>query len=200
MNADATDFEASLAAKSDQINNTDLVSGAMTITITKLGINNAEAQKWNMTLAETDKFYRPCLGMRRVIAALWGKPPYTGRKLTIYRDPDVRYGAETPGGIRISHMSHIDGNKTMTVPVSRGKVKEYTIRPLAAEVVTLPQAEPDNALELAQAAARKGKAAFAAWWKSDEGRACRKTAEANIEDLKAMVDAADATDDDGPPM
>ena len=69
------DFEASLAAKSVQINNADRTSGPMTITIAKLKISNSEAQKWTMALEGQDRVYRPCLGMRRMIAAMWGKPP-----------------------------------------------------------------------------------------------------------------------------
>ena len=194
------DFEASLAAKSDQINNADLTSGPMTITIAKLKISNSEAQKWTMVLDGQDKVYRPCLGMRRIIAEIWGKPPYSGRRLTIYRDPDVRYGSDITGGIRISHMSHIDGEKKVTVPVSRGKVKQYAIRPLQSQQ-SAPPAEPENALALCEAAARRGTAAFREWWGSDEGRACRSTAQANLDRLKAIAAEVDAPiDEDGPPM
>ena len=194
------DFEASLAAKSDQVNNADLSSGPMTINITKIKITNSEQQKWSISFAGSEKFYRPCLGMRRLIAEIWGKPPYSGRSMTIYRDPDVRYGSDIMGGIRISHMSNIDGPKKVTVPVSRGKVKTYHIQPLT--IASAPTA-PDNALDLCEAAARRGTDAFRAWWGSDEGKACRAVAQANIEALKAMASAADTapeSTDEEPPM
>ena len=197
---DQEEFLQSLAAKSDQINNLDLVSGPVKVTIAGLSIKNADAQKWTMRLESNDKVYRPSLGMRRVIAEVWKLPPYNGKSLTLYRDPDVKFGADTTGGIRISHMSHIDREIEVTVQVSKGRFKTYRICPLAAA----PEApkEPENALELAQAAADKGVDAFREWWTSEQGKSCRATAQANIDALKKRAADADAPPpgDDAPPM
>jgi len=203
------EFAASLAAKSDQINAADLIGGPTTIKITKMKVTNADAagQKWHISFEGSDKLYKPCLGMRRAIGDLWGKPPYTGRRLTLYRDPEVVYGKDQLGGIRISHASHIDGVKRVTVPVARNKVKTFTISPLPDEhtappAVTTPQ-PPANAYELAEAAASKGTDAFRAWWASDEGRLCRGVASEHMDALKSIAAKADAAavgQDDGPPM
>jgi hypothetical protein len=50
--------------------------------------------------------------------------------VTLYLDPTVRFGKETTGGIRISHLSHIDGPKKLALTVSRGKKAAYTVEPL----------------------------------------------------------------------
>ena len=196
------DFAKSLEAKSDQINNTDLSGAPQTIKITRINVNMREDQPVSIGFDGSEKVYRPCKGMRRAMAEIWGADPgaFIGRSLTLYRDPDVRFGADTTGGTRISHATHIDGPKKVTVPVSRGKVKTYTIQPLTIASATQT---PDNALALCEAAAGRGTDAFRAWWGSDEGKACRSVAQANIEALKSMASAADPEPDQGddePPM
>ena len=153
------DFAKSLEAKSDQINNTDLSGAPQTIKITRINVNMREDQPVSISFEGSDKVYRPCKGMRRAMAEIWGADPgaFIGRSLTPYRDPDVRFGADTTGGTRISHATHIDGPKKVTVPVSRGKVKTYHIQPLT--VASAPTA-PDNALALCEAAAGRGTDAF----------------------------------------
>ena len=194
------DFAASLEAKSDQINASDLTGGSQTIKITRINVNMRDDQPVSISYEGSDKVYRPCKGMRRVIAQVWGADPavYPGRSLTVYRDPDVRFGKDILGGTRISHMSHIEGDKKSTVPVSRGKVKTYTIKPLQVDQARQP---PENALELAQEAARGGVENFRAWYASDEGKMCRPVAQANMDQLKSLASEAEApVDEDGPPM
>jgi hypothetical protein len=190
--SDHDGFAESLMAKSDQINAADLVGGPITIKIAGLTVKNSEAQKWTMRLDGNEKFYRPCLGMRRLIAQIWGEPQnYAGRSMTIYRDPDVKYSAKEVGGIRISHMSHIDGQQKISVPISRAAQKEYLVRPLTV-AAPAPIETPDAAYALARAAAANGKAAFTTWWQSDEGRACRQAVQPIMPELQAAVAAADA--------
>ena len=195
------DFAKTLEAKSDQVNNTDLVGSPLTINITGIKVNTRDDQPVSIAFEGSPKVYRPCKGMRRLIAAFWGDNPQTWvrRSVTLYRDPDVRFGADIMGGIRISAMSHIDREKKMVIPVSRGKVKEYTVKPPASQ--SQPPSEPENALALCEAAAKQGTDAFREWWGSAEGKTCRATAQANIASLKAMAEAADGpVDEDGPPM
>ena len=191
------DFAKTLEAKSDQVNNTDLVGSPLTIKITGVKVNTKEDQPVSISFEGSQKVYRPCKGMRRLTSAFWGVDPgsWVGRSMTLYRDPDVRFGSDVMGGIRISHMSHIDREKKMVIPVSRGKVKEYTVKPLTTAA---PASEPDNALQLAETAARNGTEAFRAWWSSDEGKSCRVTAQANIDRLKQLAAEADGPSDDAP--
>ena len=188
-------FAESLMAKSDQINAADLMGGPITIKIAGLKVKNSEVQKWTMRLEGNDKFFRPCLGMRRLIAQIWGEPQnYAGRSMTIYRDPDVKYSAKEVGGIRISHMSNMDGQQKISVPISRTAQKEYLVRPLT---VAAPAPEPtppamvENALAMAQDAAKGGTSAFTAWWQSEVGRACRPTVKPKLHELQATAERAD---------
>lgn len=201
------DMSTVIQPKSDQINADDLISGPMTVTIASVKITPGTEQPIQMALKDHAKVYRPCKSMARVMVQAWGADAsqYTGRSLTLYRDPKVKWGGLEVGGIRISHMSHIEREMVMMLTMSKANRAPTKIKPLA----TQPDApmEPDNALDLCRAAARKGAEAFRAWWTSDEGKSCRVTANRNIDDLKRIAAEADAAKkpsatagDDEPPM
>lgn len=125
------DISTSLAPRSDQINADDLVAGPMTVTIRKVVGGKAE-QPFDFLLEETDRAFRPAVTMRRLIAAAWGTDgdQYVGRRLTLYRDPTIRFGKDVVGGIRISHMSHIDKRIEIKLQVTRGKRDTFAVDPL----------------------------------------------------------------------
>ena len=118
--------------RSDQWNADDFVSGPRTFTIAGVKVGAAE-QKYDIELAEGEgRVWRPPLTMLRVLLAAWGDEAsdWVGRRVTLYLDPNVRFGKETTGGIRISHLSHINGPKKLALTVSRGKKAAYTVEPL----------------------------------------------------------------------
>ena len=126
------DMAATTTVKSDQINAADLLGGPVTVTIERVNIDLNNDQPVSMRIVGMEKVYRPCKIMRRVMVENWGGDAnqYVGRSLTLYCDPNVRFGKDQPGGTRISHMSHIDGEKIATLMVSRGKFAPHRIRPL----------------------------------------------------------------------
>lgn len=121
----------SIAPRSDQINADDLVGGPMTVTIREVVKGKAE-QPFDFLLAETERAYRPSLTMRRVIVNAWGPDTatYTGRRLTLYREPTIKFGNQQVGGIRISHLSDIDGKQDVMLQVTRGKRERFSVEPL----------------------------------------------------------------------
>jgi len=198
-----SDMSQVIQPKSDQINADDLISGPVTITITGVKVTPGTEQPVSMSLDGTGKVYRPCKSMSRVMVTAWGPDAskYSGRQLTIYRDPKVKWGGMEVGGIRISHMSHIEGELRVMVTQSKANRAPMTIRPLQAPP-TAPQ-PPANAYALAESAAMRGTDAFRAWWASDEGRMCRGVASEHMDALKSIAAKADADavgQDDGPPM
>lgn len=199
-----SDMTQVIQPKSDQINADDLIGGPMTVTIASVKITPGTEQPIQMTLRETGKYYRPCKSMARVMVQAWGADAsqYTGRSLTLYRDPKVKWGGMEVGGIRISHMSHIEREMVFMLTMSKANRAPTKVKPLAAQQRDQHQ-EPENALDLCRAAAGRGAEAFRAWWNTDEGRACRATANANLDDLKRIAseaDAAAASTDDQPPI
>ena len=130
-----TDLSLTIAPKSDQLNADDLIAGPRTITITHVSAAPSSPDQPIAINFEGDrgKPYKPCKSMRRVFVQVWGKDghAYVGRSLTLYRDPAVQFGGIAVGGIRISHMSHIDQPVTMALTTTRANRKPYTVKPLA---------------------------------------------------------------------
>ena len=155
------DLSDSIAPRSDQWNADDLIAGPVTVTIADAKPGAAE-QPVDILLVETPKrAYRPSKSMRRVIVAAWGKQStvYAGRRLTLYRNPDITFGGEKVGGIEISHMSHIDKPLTLALTRSRGKRTPFTVQPLREAPARDWQAEADaitdvDALRALHAAAK----------------------------------------------
>lgn len=129
-----SDMRSAIVPKSDQWNYDDFLSGPLTFTIRGVTVKSGQEQPVEMALEGTDKFYRPCKSMSRVIVTAWGpdSSKYVGRSLTLYGDPKVKWGGLEVGGIRISHMSDIDSAITMALTVTRANKKPFTVRPLVA--------------------------------------------------------------------
>lgn len=126
------DLATMVQANSDQVNAADLVQ-PVTVTITRLEHGPDEKQKLNVyTDIFGEKPWRPCLTVRRLISKVWGTdgPVFIGRSLTIYNDPTVTFGRDTTGGIRVSHMSHIDSPVIVKLPVRRGQMGTFTVDPI----------------------------------------------------------------------
>jgi hypothetical protein len=121
--------------RSDQWNADDFIGGPRTFAIASVQVGKAE-QKYDIELAEGDgRSWRPPLTMLRLLIAAWGDEAatWTGRRVTLYRDETVRFGSDAVGGIRISHMSHLPGNKPFTAKLTttRGRRANFTVEPLA---------------------------------------------------------------------
>jgi hypothetical protein len=125
------DLTESIAPRSDQVNADDLIGGPITYTIREVRQGAAE-QPFDFMLVETDRAYRPSKTMRRLIVAAWGPDTkaYTGRRLTLYREPSIMFGGQRVGGIRISHMSGIDKRIEEKFQTTRGKREAFRVDPL----------------------------------------------------------------------
>lgn len=126
------DMTRTIEPRSDQLNFDDVAAQAVTVTITGVTRGTPE-QPVNVELAEyPGRPYKPGKSMRRVLVACWGKDSsvYAGRRIRLYGDPDVRFGRERVGGIRISHLSHIGEPMTVMLTVTRGRRAPFTVQPL----------------------------------------------------------------------
>lgn len=144
------DLTASIAAKSDQWNAEDLIAAPVTVTIDRVSAGSAE-QPVDVHLVETPgKAYRPSKSMRRILVAAWGADTsvYPGRRITLYREPSIKFGAEAVGGIRLSHLSHIDKPLKIALTVTRGKREAFTVQPLADTAPVIPTATPEQLREV----------------------------------------------------
>ncbi|WP_051637729.1 hypothetical protein [Rhodococcus sp. UNC363MFTsu5.1] len=137
------DITETIAPKSDQLNAEDLLSGPRTVQIESVSKGSSE-QPVNIHLVEfPGRPFRPSKTVRRILVAAWGAEAsaYVGRRMTLYRDASVRFGGQEVGGIRISHLSHIDKRLTLALTVTRGKRAPYVVEPL-------PEEQPDVVVDL----------------------------------------------------
>lgn len=139
------DMSPTIVAKSDQVNADDLIGGPMTITISDVKILPSD-QPVNIYFAGSDKAFRPCKSMCRVLVSLWGSDSkqYIGKRLRLYRDPSITWAGVQVGGIRISHASHIDGPQTIMISEKRGKRSPIKVLPLIDELQPQPQQKNDD--------------------------------------------------------
>jgi hypothetical protein len=128
------DMTPTLAAKSNQLTTDDLIAGPLTITVTKVTAGSAEQPVAIHYDGDQGKPWHPCKSMRRVLVAAWGADAaqYVGRRVTLFRDPEVMYGGIKVGGIRVSHLSDLDTPLSIALTVTRQKRAPYKVQPLPA--------------------------------------------------------------------
>lgn len=136
------DMSGVIVPKSDQINADDFLSGPRTVKIKGVTINPGTEQPVTIEL-EGSKPWRPCKSMSRLLVAAWGADAkeYAGRSVTLYCDPKVKWGGMEVGGIRVSHMSHIDSDLVLALTMTKGKKSPTRVKPLKAEVAPLKVVE-----------------------------------------------------------
>ena len=156
--------------RSDQWNADDFLGGARTFTIAGVKDGTAE-QKYDIELEGETRAWRPPLGMIRVLMQAWGDESevWVGRRVTLYRDQTVRFGSDVLGGIRISHLSHIEKPLNLKVTASRGKRVTYTVQPLPDAPKQADTAIPDEVITQTQRAIAEGKLGEYLTWLTENG-------------------------------
>lgn len=173
-----SDMTPTIIAKSDQLNAADLAGGPITVTVTKVDIRDAKEQPVSVHYqGDNGKPWKPCKSMCRVMVAAWGpdSKTYPGKSLTLFCDPSVKWAGMEIGGIRISHMSDIDGPLLTAVTLAKGSRKPYRVEPLAggqgddgaadmaADLIRRAEALRGDAAGLAELAAKEGIIKRRAW-------------------------------------
>ena len=117
--------------RSDQWNAEDFIQGPRTFTIAGARDGAAE-QKYDIVLEGSDRVWRPPVTVLRILLAAWGDEAeqWVGHRVTLFRDESIRFGKDQPGGIRVSHLSHIDKPLRINLSEKRGTRKLHTIQPL----------------------------------------------------------------------
>ena len=128
------DITPTLTPKSTQLNADDLIAGPLTITVCGVSPGTPEQPVVIKFEGDEGRPFLPCKTMRRLLAHAWGTDGHAwiGRGMTLYHDPSVVFGGIKVGGIRISHLSHIDHDLEVALTVTKGKRALYRVRPLRA--------------------------------------------------------------------
>jgi hypothetical protein len=126
------DLSYAIKPKSDQLNADDLIAGAIQITVTGVRAITGDQPLAISFQGDNNKPYKPCLSMRRVLIMAWGKDgnSWIGKSMVLFLDPNVRWAGQAVGGIRISHLSHIQQPMTLSLTATRGKRTPYQVQVL----------------------------------------------------------------------
>lgn len=141
MTLTAQDLQRATQAKSDQLNSCDLLGGSLVAKIVDVKAGNSD-QPVIIVIDSWKQPWKPSKTSLRVLCACWGNEPsaWIGRYAVLYCDDTVTWGGEAIGGIRTSHLSHIDGEKKIAVNVKKGKKGTQTVLPYYPE--DLPESAP----------------------------------------------------------
>lgn len=127
-----SDLTRTITPKSDQLNADDLIAGPINVTVQAVRMVANDDQPIVLEIGQGRQPYKPCKSMRRLLIFVWGKDgnAWVGRSMTLFNDPNVTWAGQKVGGIRISHVSHIDEPISLSLTANRGKRKPYTVEPL----------------------------------------------------------------------
>lgn len=145
MSISREEFLGTTMAKSDQINAADLLGGPLVCQITDIQMTGAADQPISIYVDAHPQPWKPSKTSRRVLAACWSDvdpSEWVGRYVVLYNDPTVMWAGKAEGGIRTSHMSHIDGKKTIMVNATRGKKAAQVVEPYYPVDAEQPAPEP----------------------------------------------------------
>jgi hypothetical protein len=174
------DISNALAPKSDQLDAVDLLgSPPRVFTVAEVSEGNAE-QPVNVRLGEFPRVWRPSKGMLRVLAHCWGRETsaWAGRRVELYCDPDVTFGPDRVGGVRISRLSHIEKRTSVPMIIKRGKGGSYAVDPLPDQPAAPTEADVAASTDTAQ---------LRAWW--GEHQNLRPSIQARVDALNADTEA-----------
>lgn len=171
-----TDLSTTVESKSDQISADDLISGPRTIEITKVSADGASKEQPILIdyVGSNGKVFKPCKTVRRLLIHLFGPngQDFVGKKLTLYRDPEVSFGGIKTGGVRISHASHIDKTITVALTATRGSKRPISVKPLETPRQDAKPADPYAAYgrEFARRLKEEPWQAVDSWWTDTESQ------------------------------
>ena len=186
------DLSKTIIAKSDQLNADDLLTGPRTFTVVEVR-PGSEEQPVSIVLAEwpSNRPFKPSKTVQRILAYCWGAEtddwPKNAR-MTLFRDEKVKWAGEEVGGIRVSHLSHIDGPQKVALQESKHKKTLHTIQPLKDEPA--PTNQPPEPTAEQVAACTDVDELKAMWKRSSKER--RAEIEARVADLNNEPERGDA--------
>jgi len=128
-----TSLSETVSPKSEQLTADDLQAGPRVITIRDVSGTGNKDQPIDIWFnGDEGKPFKPCKTVRRVLLFCWGDDgkAFIGRSMRLYRDERVKFGGLAVGGIRVSHLSHIERKMAAPVQVAKGAKAAYEVLPL----------------------------------------------------------------------
>ena len=126
------DIARAIEPLSDRQNATDYTAGPKVFTVAGTSDYRDEKgrAKVNVHLAEApDRPFKPSATNLRLIAIGWGEDDtvWPGRRIKLALDPEVMFGRDKVGGVRVVALSGMEQPFTAKLPVTRGKKQEFRV-------------------------------------------------------------------------
>ncbi len=187
---DISDLRATIVPKSDQLNSEQLLSGPMTVTVTDVSIGSDDQPLIIHHDKDKQRPFKPCKTMRKLLIFAWGEDgrKWPGQSMTLFNDPNVRFGGAEVGGIRISHMTGIERTVQISLTATKGKKALHTVQPLK---IAAPSDSLGNAIDKAQNI-EQCKSAFETAYKSTRDAAARASFKSRYDARMAALKKQDA--------
>lgn len=130
--SDVSNLRDTIVPKSNQLNSEQLLYGPLTITVTSVARGSDDQPITIHYRGENGRPYLPCKSMRKVLIFAWGEDgnQWVGRSMTLFNDLAVKWAGVAVGGIRISHMTHIEREISLQLTATRGKKEPFIIKVL----------------------------------------------------------------------
>lgn len=124
------DISHTIIAKSDQLNAGDLAQ-PIVVEVRAVRVTGDE-QPVVVEIGDGHQPWKPCKGMRRLLAKCWGTntDTWTGHRVELYNDPNVTWAGERVGGIRVSAISGISSPMRYVMRTSKKGTTSYDVKPL----------------------------------------------------------------------
>lgn len=159
-------MKVDIKKNTDQLNYEDFLGGVTRIvTIAKVEKGRKEAQ-YDIAIEGDDRYWRPPATVLKLLRLAYGDEgaDWVGKSARLYGDPEVKMKGVKVGGIRVSHLSHIEKPLSASLTVTRGQTGVFTIQPLSPTDLKRHQlrtewqtADPDRRAEIEAEVSALGK-------------------------------------------
>jgi hypothetical protein len=125
-------MRVTIEKKTDQLNYEDFLGHATRI-VTVAGVKaGTKEQQYDIAIEGDQRVWRPAVTVLKLLVEAWGDDAteWVGRRAQLYGDPDIMFGRDKVGGIRVSHLSHITKPLVVSLTETRGKRRVHTVQPL----------------------------------------------------------------------
>jgi hypothetical protein len=183
------DISATLEAKSDQLNATDIIGAEPVIRVRAVELKqSAEQPTWVYFDGDNNRPWKPSKGMRRILAAAWGRDSdaWLGKHAQLMFESSVIYAGKEVGGIRIKALSDIPAaGLNCALTISRTKREAYHVPLLKVQSKAYPADKFEAALPAMAKAMAEGKMTL-----PQVVAQCQKTGQLTPEQLAQLEAAA----------
>ncbi|HLD90206.1 MAG TPA: hypothetical protein VI911_04200 [Patescibacteria group bacterium] len=130
MSRDDLDLTEAMAVDSTRLNADDLISGSITVQITGAKTYRANGkQRVQYAITGGHMPWHPCKTQMRLMTEIAGSPsarPWVGKWVALFRDPEVTFGSDKTGGVRLAAVDASMLDRPREFSVRTGKTARTT--------------------------------------------------------------------------